>query len=106
MHLCFKAELPNASYIGRYCRFFTFPIPKVHGGITDQDVKKFVEYAEKQAKINKSIDSNMSTVAFFDEANTTESIGLIKEIMCDWRMNGRPVSRDLKFIAACNPYRR
>jgi hypothetical protein len=60
--------------------------------------------AEKQAKINKK--KNMDTVVFFDEANTTDAIGLIKEIMCDRRLHGRPVSTDLKFIAACNPYRR
>ena len=60
--------------------------------------------AEKQAKIN--MEKNMDTVVFFDEANTTDAIDLIKEIMCDKRIHGRPVSRDLKFIAACNPYRR
>ena len=43
---------------------------------------------------------------FFDEANTTDAIGLIKEIMCDRRINGKPISDDLKFIAACNPYRK
>ena len=48
----------------------------------------------------------LDTVVFFDEANTTEAIGLIKEVMCDRRINGRPVSHDLKFIAACNPYRK
>ena len=66
----------------------------------------FVEDAEKEAQSNKDTDPKLDTVVFFDEANTTESIGLIKEIMCDRRMNGKPVSRDLKFIAACNPYRR
>ena len=45
-------------------------------------------------------------VVFFDEANTTPYIGLIKEIMCDKRMNGEQVDSRLKFIAACNPYRR
>ena len=60
--------------------------------------------AEKQARINKEM--KMDTVVFFDEANTTDAIGLIKEVMCDRRIHGRPVSRDLKFIAACNPYRR
>ena len=45
-------------------------------------------------------------MVFFDEANTTDAIGLIKEIMCDRRINGRPIADDLKFIAACNPYRR
>ncbi len=48
----------------------------------------------------------MDTVVFFDEANTTDAIGLIKEIMCDRRLNGKPVPEDIKFIAACNPYRK
>ena len=48
----------------------------------------------------------MDTVVFFDEANTTDAIGLIKEIMCDRRIHGKAVSEDLKLIAACNPYRR
>ena len=60
--------------------------------------------AKKQAKKNR--EKKMDTVVFFDEANTTDAIGLIKEIMCDRRLHGRPVSQDLKFIAACNPYRR
>ena len=48
----------------------------------------------------------MDTVVFFDEANTTDAIGLIKEILCDRRLHGKQFSNDLKFIAACNPYRR
>lgn len=43
---------------------------------------------------------------FFDEANTSEAIGLIKEIMCDNRIRGKPIKEKLKFIAACNPYRK
>jgi hypothetical protein len=48
-------------------------------------------------------------VLFFDEANTTDALGMIKEVMVDRRINGRPVGvglRRLNFIAACNPYRR
>ncbi len=77
---------------------------QIHGGITDQIVTKFIQDAEKTAQANRA--SKVHTVVFFDEANTTESIGLIKEIMCDRRINGRPLSENLKFIAACNPYRR
>ena len=65
-----------------------------------------MENAERQAQQNRAIDPKLDTVVFFDEANTTESIGLIKEIMCDRRINGKAVSKDLKFIAACNPYRK
>ena len=43
---------------------------------------------------------------FFDEANTTENIGLIKEIMCDRRLKGRQINDRVKFIAACNPYKK
>ena len=60
--------------------------------------------AEEKAKENRN--RNLDTVVFFDEANTTEAIEMIKEIMCDGRVHGNPISRDLKFIAACNPYRR
>ena len=66
--------------------------------------KKQVKQAEEQAKDNCG--RNLDTVVFFDEANTTDAIGLIKEIMCDRRLHGKPLPKDLKFIAACNPYRR
>ena len=49
---------------------------------------------------------NLDTIVFFDEANTTDAIDLIKEILCDRRLNGVPIRTDLKFIAACNPYRK
>ena len=83
--------------------FSTFHF-QVHGGISEDDILKFLQKAEDKAKENRA--RNLDTVVFFDEANTTEAIGLIKEIMCDRRLRGKPVSEDLKFIAACNPYRR
>ncbi|CAI8017205.1 E3 ubiquitin-protein ligase rnf213-alpha [Geodia barretti] len=79
-------------------------ILKVHGGTTEKDIVRFLRKAEETAKENGS--KKLDTVVFFDEANTTDAIGLIKEIMCDRRVHGHPVSEDLKFIAACNPYRR
>ena len=79
-------------------------IVQVHGGTTESDIAGFIKKAELESEKNKL--SNMDTVVFFDEANTTDAIGLIKEIMCDRRINGKPVSEDLKFIAACNPYRK
>ena len=49
----------------------------------------------------------MDTVLFFDEANTTDALGMIKEIMVDRRVNGRKINaKRLQFIAACNPYRK
>eukprot|EP00731_Ephydatia_muelleri_P002838 Em0001g2838a len=79
-------------------------ILKVHGGTTEDDIVLCVREAEKLAMDNS--ERGLDTVVFFDEANTTEAIGLIKEIMCDGRMKGSPISTNIKFIAACNPYRR
>ena len=82
-------------------------ILKVHGGTKERDVMCKVEEAEKLARYNFH-NHNIDTVLFFDEANTSPAIGLIKEIMCDRRMYGRHISNNirLQFIAACNPYRR
>ena len=63
-----------------------------------------VQEAEELASVNRQ--KQTDTILFFDEANTTEVIGLIKEIMCDRRVQGREINRDVKFIATCNPYRR
>ncbi|XP_072028883.1 E3 ubiquitin-protein ligase rnf213-alpha-like isoform X2 [Amphiura filiformis] len=80
---------------------------KVHGGTTIEDIIKKVEKAEEIALSNQ--EKKIDTVLFLDEANTTEAVGLIKEIMCDGRIQGRPIETAdgcLNIIAACNPYRR
>lgn len=77
---------------------------QVHGGTTEEDVINLIQQAELESVQNS--DSDLDTVVFFDEANTTDAIGLIKEVMCDRRINGKPISNDLKFIAACNPYKK
>ena len=84
---------------------FSFQNLKVHGGTTEADIIKKVEEAEELAKENKE-KYGLDTVLFFDEANTTAAIDLIKEVMCDYHINGREITRDIKFIAACNPYKK
>ena len=77
---------------------------QVHGGITEDDIVREVNKARELAKTNEK--HGLETVMFFDEANTSEAIGLIKEIMCDNRIRGEPITEMIKFIAACNPYRK
>lgn len=79
---------------------------KIHGGTTYKDIERNVLHAEMMALKNEQINRNVDTILFFDEANTCEALGMIKEIMMDRRCNGRPLSDRLKFIVACNPYRR
>ena len=42
---------------------------------------------------------------FFDEINTSNSMGLFIEIMCKNSIHGKPLSDRFIYIAACNPYR-
>ncbi|WAR07210.1 RN213-like protein, partial [Mya arenaria] len=82
---------------------------KVHGGTTNEDIKRKVNEAENAARVNiENYGRHMYTVLFFDEANTTEAIGLIKEIMCDKSIAGKRLAlcENLKIVAACNPYRK
>ena len=77
--------------------------------MTEDDVKRRVNQAIDLAQKNHKERRGLETVLFFDEANTTSAIGLIKEIMCDMRMAGKRLnlaSCGLQIIAACNPYRK
>jgi len=90
---------------------------KIHGGMTGEHIEKKLIEAEQLAIRNhelfvqnnaiKNQSTPITAILFFDEANTTEAIGLIKEIMCDLTCNGRPISLQygLKMVAAVNPYK-
>ena len=82
---------------------------KVHGGTTAKDIVDKVRQAEITARQYKE-QYDIDTVLFFDEVSTSNAVGLIKEIMCNGRIQGRPISAiaagALKLIASCNPYRR
>ena len=78
-------------------------VVKVHGGITVSKIQQHVEAAVSLAKQNKGIE----TTLFLDEANTTEAIYAIKEIVCDLTVRGKPFyDTGLQIVAACNPYRK
>ncbi|XP_029363545.1 E3 ubiquitin-protein ligase rnf213-alpha [Echeneis naucrates] len=80
---------------------------KVHGGTTSEMIYTKVREAEQIASINKE-DHGFNSVLFFDEANTTEAISSIKEVLCDKTVKGKCLKTDcgLQIIAACNPYRK
>lgn len=80
---------------------------KVHGGTTSEMIYSKVKEAEHMASINKQ-SYNLDSVLFFDEANTTEAISSIKEVLCDKMVRGERFKQHngLHIIAACNPYRK
>ncbi|XP_064532292.1 E3 ubiquitin-protein ligase RNF213 isoform X2 [Pseudopipra pipra] len=80
---------------------------KVHGGTTAEMIYARIREAEALAKANKE-QHGLDTVLFFDEANTTEAVSSIKEVLCDRTVQGKPLASGsgLRIIAACNPYRK
>lgn len=91
--------------MGLMKKYFIF---QVHGGTTELDIVRKIEVTEQLAIENRKIFPNMLTVLFMDEVNTTEALGLVKEILCDHSVKGRKLDPDsgLRLIAACNPYRK
>ncbi|XP_035382020.1 E3 ubiquitin-protein ligase rnf213-alpha-like isoform X2 [Electrophorus electricus] len=80
-------------------------VVRVHGGTTSEIIYKKVREAIKISKENEV--HKLDTVLFFDEANTTEAVNAIKEVICDKTVNGEQIDASrLKVIAACNPYRK
>ncbi|KAE8588683.1 hypothetical protein XENTR_v10022690 [Xenopus tropicalis] len=79
---------------------------KVHGGTSAEIIYKNVLETQTIALANKQ--NKCDTVLFFDEANTTQAISSIKEVLCDHTADGMPLigNSGLQVIAACNPYRR
>lgn len=85
----------------------TMTLVKVHGGTTPSMIYSKVRDAEKTAFFN-TIQHKLDTILFFDEANTTEAISCIKEVLCDGTADGERLKQGsgLHIIAACNPYRK
>ncbi|XP_064378919.1 E3 ubiquitin-protein ligase RNF213 isoform X2 [Dromaius novaehollandiae] len=91
----------------RYAEAENIKLVKVHGGTTAEMIYARIKEAEAIAKMNKE-QHRLDTVLFFDEANTTEAVSSIKEVLCDRTVQGQPLAScsGLQIIAACNPYRK
>ena len=71
-----------------------------HAGISEEQIIAFIK--EKESFVG---DIKEQMWIFLDEINTCDHLGLINDIMCHHSMLGRPISKYLVFLAACNPYR-
>ncbi|XP_032847063.2 E3 ubiquitin-protein ligase rnf213-alpha-like [Tyto alba] len=81
-------------------------VVRVHGGTTSKTIHNKVRQAIELARINEER-YKVDTVLFFDEANTSDAIFAIKEVLCDRSVNGEKILTDrLKVVTACNPYKR
>jgi len=80
----------------------------IHAGIEDDDIIQFIKENDLYEDINKNAsntEKNDLVWVFLDEINTCNSLGLISEIMLKRSCKGEKLRKNVKFIAACNPYR-
>ena len=80
---------------------------KAHGGLSRETIRIKVNEAIRVARENYLEHKVKLTIMFFDEANTTANIGVIKDLMVDRKNEGVSIPQDstLQFICAVNPYR-
>ena len=79
----------------------TMRVLRIHGGISVLDIQNYLEETIELCR------NTNETILFLDEANTSEAIYAIKEIICDGSVRGKALAcENLKIVAACNPYRK
>ena len=93
---CGKTSLVR--YLAKTCDV-PFHVFNFHAGVTEEELAHFVSNMEKEANKGGEI------WVFLDEINTCDYIGTINEMICHRSIKGMPLSPNLVFIAACNPYR-
>jgi len=95
----------KSSLIRSMCGALGWPLHtlNIHGGINDGDVLEWTRPFIAQA--DQLCDPRKRIVLFYDEVNTTNCMGLFKEILCDRFMDGKRLPDNISLIAACNPYR-
>ena len=76
---------------------------RIHAGINVEKIQDKMLYLIDRAK--ECEDKQKRLWVFFDEFNTTRSIGIIKEITCERTLFGKSLPKNMVFLGACNPRR-
>ena len=79
---------------------------RIHAGITSEQILTTMRGFIERALVCSQNDRNKRLWVFLDEFNTTPSIGLFKEIVCERTMLGEPLPSNMVLLGACNPQRR
>jgi len=81
---------------------FPMRVLDVHGGISDAEVIDFIKGCIEDAK---QVDQDRYLVAFLDEINAGNVMGVCKSIIVDRMLEGEPIPANVRIVACCNPYR-
>ena len=79
-----------------------FIIKNMHSGVKESEIVDIINKAENILNNSK----NDLLCIFFDEINTTSLLSKIKEIFVNHSINGTKINERIRFIGACNPFRK
>ena len=77
-------------------------IKNMHSGVKESEIQQVIDEAELKSKNSK----DKLICIFFDEINTTSLLSKMKEIFVNHSLNGKKISENIRFIGACNPFRK
>ena len=89
-------------------RHSLFKRKMIHPGVTSHELEEFMEgvitLGERIELASANIDKPaIEQVVFFDEMNTAECLGALKEILVDRTVNGKRIPKSIFIVAAINP---
>lgn len=95
----------KSSLIREMCAIISMPLRvlNIHGGTTENDVVEFIEEKIHEVKMVTN-STTPQLLIFLDEINTSNILGLAKEL-AEGYMNGKRIESCVRVIMACNPYR-
>lgn len=104
---CGKTSLVTAlaSVLGLRAANARFLVLNFHAGVGVQHIVDFVAACERAAAGATAARGCIKVLAFLDEVNTCDHLGLISELVCRSELLGRPVHAGVSFVAAVNPHR-
>jgi len=95
---CGKTSLIR--YLANVCEV-PFNVFSIHSGISQDEIEKTIVHENNHCLQNMECQRWL----FLDEINTSESVGLISEIICHHKCKGLVLAPNLIIIGACNPYK-
>ena len=82
----------------------------IHAGIDNNKILEFVKendlIDEDTNSFKRDYKKSQNIWVFFDEVNTSNSLGLFAEMMIKKTILGKLIKKNVSFIAACNPYKK
>ena len=96
-------------------RNLSLEVITIHGGYDMFRIKemllKVIEKAHNRYRSTKDKTKRKKTLIFLDEMNTTSAVDLLKEAICDFRVDGKSLAtnglfENVTFIGAINPDRK